>query len=543
MTLLEKGRLFGLFVIFAVFSTAAFASGRVALIIGNSDYGSVPDLKNPANDSVDIAVELENLGYEVTLLRDVTRAQMVDGLRSFRNASLGAEHAIIYYAGHGIEIDKQNYLVPTDAALKTDLDVEYEAVPLDLVVGAASGATKLRLVILDACRDNPFLKSMTRSMSTRSIGRGLASVEPSSNTLVAYAAKDGTVASDGEGRNSPYANALLAGLRTPGLEVGKLFRQVRDDVLKATYSRQEPFVYGSLSAEDVYLSLPKAPTRGGIEILPVTGNSDQPVDQTPPARTDSSAEIAFWDSVKDSDNPAYIREFLRQFPNGLFAGIAAIKLEELEDRPNGETDRVAALDTTLPDRADKPAAPAVTVTPTVIRKVQAQLNILNLNAGTADGVSGANTRAAIRRYQERVGLPVNGEIDGELVAALDAEVSDSAVQAALNTANNARSASTQRGGNDSGKQYTGFCKVIGTKILNQPGVTADSPFCLQPVIQDGKLTHLRWYVADRAYVTEVQTLGFGVYTTRGLQVFHYNGQSIEPVLGNRYNRTQFSLTQ
>ena len=163
---------------------------------------------------------------------------------------------MVYYAGHGIEVDQRNYLVPVDAELGSDHDVEYETVPLDLVVRAAERASGLRLVILDACRDNPFAASMRRAGTTRSIGRGLARVEPAGSTLVAYAAKGGTVAADGDGRNSPYTEALLAHLEEPGLEVGMMFRRVRDAVLASTRRRQEPFVYGSLSSEMVYLKAP-----------------------------------------------------------------------------------------------------------------------------------------------------------------------------------------------------------------------------------------------------------------------------------------------
>ena len=143
---------------------------------------------------------------------------------------------MVFYAGHGIEVDKRNFLIPVDARLLSDADVEFETVPLDLLSRAVERAKGLRLIILDACRDNPFAVAMQRSGATRSIGRGLASVEPSGETLVAYAAKEGTVAADGEGRNSPYTTALLAHLEEPGLEVGLMFRKVRDAVV-AVYRR------------------------------------------------------------------------------------------------------------------------------------------------------------------------------------------------------------------------------------------------------------------------------------------------------------------
>jgi uncharacterized caspase-like protein len=167
---------------------------------------------------------------------------------------------VIYYAGHGIEMGGRNYLIPVDARLQTDRDVEFEAVPLDQVLSSTEGARKLRLILLDACRENPFARQMRRTVAARAIGRGLARIEPDGGTLVAYAAKDGEVALDGEGQNSPFVTALIRHIATPGVEINKLFRLVRDDVLAATGRKQEPFVYGSLPGEDFYFIPPVATT-------------------------------------------------------------------------------------------------------------------------------------------------------------------------------------------------------------------------------------------------------------------------------------------
>jgi uncharacterized caspase-like protein len=180
-------------------------------------------------------------------------------LRDFGNKSRDADVAVVYYAGHGIELDGNNYLIPTDATLETDADVLDETVSLDRVLFAVEPAKKLRLVILDACRDNPFAKTMKRTIASRAIGRGLAKVEPSSpNTMIAFAAKAGSTASDGGSNNSPFATALVDHLAKPGLDLRKAFGFIRDDVLKATNNAQEPFVYGSLGGNDVSL-VPAAP--------------------------------------------------------------------------------------------------------------------------------------------------------------------------------------------------------------------------------------------------------------------------------------------
>src|SRR5712672_3763207 len=180
-------------------------------------------------------------------------------LRDFAAKIRDADVAVVYYAGHGIELDGTNYLIPVDATLETDGDVLDETIPLDRVLFAVEPAKQLRLVILDACRDNPFAKKMKRTIASRAVGRGLAKVEPSSpNTLIAFAAKAGSTASDGDGKNSPFALALVDHLAKPGLDLRKAFGFVRDDVLKATSNTQEPFVYGSLGGNDVTL-VPAAP--------------------------------------------------------------------------------------------------------------------------------------------------------------------------------------------------------------------------------------------------------------------------------------------
>ena len=181
-------------------ASPAFAAQRVALVIGNATYAHVPALANPLNDAADIGAALDRLGFAVTRLENAGYAALRRGLLEFQRAASASEIAVVFYAGHGIEVDQRNFLVPVDARLASDQDVEFEAVPLELVSRAVERASGLRLVILDACRENPFAVRMQRAGATRSIGRGLARVEPSGETLIAYAAKEGTVASDGAGR-------------------------------------------------------------------------------------------------------------------------------------------------------------------------------------------------------------------------------------------------------------------------------------------------------------------------------------------------------
>ena len=204
-------------------------------------------------DAEALAAEFDALGFrKVTLLRDLTREQMFASLRAFAREAETSDWSVIYFAGHGLEMGGVNWLAPVDAQFKTDRDVRLEAVSIDELSAAIEGVRGLRLIVLDACRNNPFAPQMRFTNSTRSLGTGLARVEPEGGTMVAYAAKAGQVAHDGDDGNSPFMKALLKRMRQPGLEISMLFRFVRDDVLAATARQQEPFVYGSLPSEPFY---------------------------------------------------------------------------------------------------------------------------------------------------------------------------------------------------------------------------------------------------------------------------------------------------
>ena len=311
----------------ALLSFPAPAAQRVALVIGNASYAHAPALANPLNDAADIGGALGRLGFAVTRLENADRASLWRGLQEFALAASASEIAVVFYAGHGIEVDQRNFLVPVDARLASDQDVEFEAVPLELVSRAVERASGLRLVILDACRENPFAVQMQRAGATRSIGRGLARVEPSGETLVAYAAKDGAVALDGAGRrNSPYSEALLGHLEEPGLEVGLMFRKVRDAVVGMTGGRQKPFVYGSLSSREVYLAAaPAPPVAAAFSSVQSSG-----AEASGSSRVAAESELLFWESVKDSEDPADIRVYLDHYPGGTYEALARNRLKRLD---------------------------------------------------------------------------------------------------------------------------------------------------------------------------------------------------------------------
>ncbi|MGV8986910.1 MAG: caspase family protein [Cypionkella sp.] len=240
-------------------------AAKVALVIGMGAYKHVVQLKNTINDARNVGAKLEQAGFKVTYAIDATQNQLLDTMQTFSFDAETADIALIYYAGHGVEASGENYLIPVDAEVRSNKDVQRVGVSLAQMLTAVESARKMRIVILDACRNNPFgdlidttVKvdpAKTGSNDSRSTGpSGLAPVNPDLGTLVAFAAKEGQVALDGAGADSPYATALMQSLTKPDLEISLMFRQVRDEVLKSTHNLQEPYTYGSLSGTPYYLA-------------------------------------------------------------------------------------------------------------------------------------------------------------------------------------------------------------------------------------------------------------------------------------------------
>jgi hypothetical protein len=321
-------RLFVLLILATWLSTglgtgAALAEKRVALVMGNSAYKNVARLANPANDAALVGGMFRKAGFDtVDVKLDLNVADMRKALRDFGGKAREADVAVVYYAGHGIELDGTNYLIPTDATLETDSDVLDETLPLDRALFAVEPAKQLRLVILDACRDNPFAKTMKRTIAARAIGRGLAKVEPTSpNTMIAFAAKAGSTASDGDAKNSPFATALVERLPMPGLDLRKAFGFVRDDVLKTTGYKQEPYVYGSLGGDDVPLVAAK------------------PVVAGPQANPQDAVRRDYELALQIGTREVWTA-FLAQYPDGFYASLAKGQLNRIA----AEEARAAAAD-------------------------------------------------------------------------------------------------------------------------------------------------------------------------------------------------------
>jgi hypothetical protein len=373
-----------------VWADPALADRRVALVIGNSAYQHAPVLPNPAKDAKAIAAMFAKAGYDVVSAQyDVGNLDFKRAIRQFEDAAADADIAVVYYAGHGIEIHGTNYLVPVDAKLASDRDADDEAITLDRLAVSVDGARKLRVIILDACRDNPFGRNMKkeRTAELRGITAGLSAVEPTgTNTLIAYAARAGSQAEDGDGDHSPFALALINNLFVPGLDIRLAFGRVRDEVLKKTGNRQEPFVYGSLGAGTValvpgpteqpvvttddlqgvkgdYGLVEAIGTKGAWEVFltqhptgfyadlarqqiaklsssgpapaidkgaPQTtlASLEPPQSPTPPGP--STDEQRGWNKVKDSSNEADFRDFIKKYPTSVLANVAQSHIDAIE---------------------------------------------------------------------------------------------------------------------------------------------------------------------------------------------------------------------
>lgn len=249
---------------FFLLPASVFADERVALVIGMSDYKSVVKLDNTLNDARAISQTLENIGFNVTTALETGSSDLRTIVEEFAFRAETADLALIYYAGHGVEVQGENFLIPVDANVKSNQDIQRQGISLKQLLASVENARKMRIVILDSCRDNPFGDTLdiaaleetaAAAEQTRSFGSsGLAEPSPDRGTMVAFAAKDGERALDGSGANSPFAIALMENLVKPDLEISLMFRQVRDQVLKVTQNQQEPHTYGSLSGTPFYVA-------------------------------------------------------------------------------------------------------------------------------------------------------------------------------------------------------------------------------------------------------------------------------------------------
>ena len=313
----------------ALLAGPAAAERRVALVIGNGAYTSVPALANPRADAEAMAATLRRVGFEVELGTDLDLQAMRRTVQTFARALEGADVALFFYAGHGMQVYGQNYLLPVDAVLETEADLDFAAFPARLVMSQMERWPSVKIVILDACRDNPFETALSRSMgATRAasaLSRGLAPIETAGGTLLAYATDPGDVAADGDGRHSPFTAALLKHVGTPGVEINTMLARVRADVYRSTGKQQRPWAETSLIGE--FYMVPEAPEP------PVTEAMMAPPSPAPAPHgglDPRTLELALWEAAQAGGTVADYQEYLRQYPDGIFAGIAQNRVLALQ---------------------------------------------------------------------------------------------------------------------------------------------------------------------------------------------------------------------
>ncbi len=407
-------------------STVASADRRVAFVVGNGAYTHAPALANPANDAREVAAALERLGFDVVSGFDLKNADLRLRIRDFATKLAGADVALFFYAGHGLQVGGENFLIPVDAAISTEADLDFNAVKMDLVSRQMDRETKIKIVMLDACRDNPFEKQLARSMSrTRSatLKKGLAEIGSNvGGTLIAFATDPGDVALDGDGKHSPFTTALLRHIETPGIEVGLMMRRVTKDVFEATKERQRPWTNASLTGEfymkpgDAPPAAAPAPGLQTAAVPPATGGFDE-----------RQMEMTLWQSAEKSGSKADYEEYIKQYPNGRFAGLARNRIAAAKPG-DVRTAAVAPTNTATPELGrsldpgarspDEVAEEALGIAFNDRIGIQRRLMLLGFDPRGVDGSFGPGTRNAIGAWQRSRTFAPTGFFNAQTYPAL-----------------------------------------------------------------------------------------------------------------------------
>jgi uncharacterized caspase-like protein len=402
--------------IFMLFTAhAAVADKRVAFVVGNGAYKNVAQLPNPPIDAKAMAGVLRNVGFEVVEGVNLTRDKMTEKLLDFGKRAQGADVAVFYYAGHGIAINGTNYLLPIDADIKSEMDVKLgAAINIDLTLDQTMGDAKVKLVFLDACRDNPFAAKI-RSTATRSVsvGQGLAEMKSGEGTLIAFATGPGQTALDGqEGTNSPFTRALIAHIAEPGIEIQQAMTEVRAQVNEETNKGQLPWGHTNLTGS-VYLNpaakepakdaAPAAPAASGTTAVPAVAST---------GGSSSEVEVEFWRSVKDSNKAEELNAYLTSYPNGQFRSLALARIAALENSPSTTTRNLTSgVDpATFTEEANQVTEDQLALDKGLRKDVQRRLNGLGFDVKQT-GKFDDDTRTVIKRWQAARGYPVSGYLN------------------------------------------------------------------------------------------------------------------------------------
>jgi len=385
-------------------ANAAKADRRVAFVVGNGAYKNVAQLPNPPIDAKAMAAVLRNVGFEVVEGTNLTRDAMTERLLEFGKKAQGADVAVFFYAGHGIAVSGTNYLLPIDADIKSEMDVKLgAAINIDLTLDQTMSDAKVKLVFLDACRDNPFAARIKSNSGTRSVSvqSGLAEMKSGEGTLIAFATGPGQTALDGqEGTNSPFTRALIAHITSPGVEIQQAMTEVRAQVNEETNKGQLPWGHTNLIGS-VYLNPVAAPAPGAAAPSPAA-----PVASTAGG---SDVELEFWRSVRESNKPEELNAYLTSYPNGQFKSLALARIAALE---NGASTTTRNLTTgidpaTFTEDANQTTEDQIGLDKGQRRDVQRRLTGLGFDTKVTGKFDDA-TRGVIMRWQAARGYPRSG---------------------------------------------------------------------------------------------------------------------------------------
>ena len=389
---------------FLVSADAALADKRVAFVVGNGTYKNVAPLPNPAVDAKSMAKVLRNVGFDVVEGTNLTRDKMTEKLLDFGKKAEGADVAVFFYAGHGIAVNGTNYLLPVDADLKSEMDVKLgAAINVDLTLEQTMSDAKVKLVFLDACRDNPFAAKIRSAKATRSVSvqSGLAEMKSGEGTLIAFATGPGQTALDGEaGTNSPFTRALVANVAAPGVEIQQAMTKVRAQVNEETGKNQLPWGHTNLIGT-VYLNPAGAPAAADA--------TNTPAASTGPA---SEVELEFWRSIKDSNKVEELNAYLQSYPNGQFKSLALSRIASLQDGPSSTTRNLTTgIDpATFTQDADQVSEDQIGLDKGQRRDVQRRLNGLGFDT-RINGKFDEATRSVIKRWQAARNYPATGYLN------------------------------------------------------------------------------------------------------------------------------------
>jgi hypothetical protein len=442
---------------------SAKAERRVAFVVGNGTYKNVQPLPNPETDAKSMASVLRNVGFEVVEGTNLTRDKMTERLLEFGKKAQGADVAVFFYAGHGIAIGGTNYLLPIDADIKSEMDVKLgSAINIDLTLDQTMSDAKVKLVFLDACRDNPFAaKIKANAGATRSVSvqTGLAEMKSGEGTLIAFATGPGQTALDGQqGTNSPFTRALIDNIASPGVEIQQAMTMVRAQVNEETRKGQLPWGHTNLIGA-VYLNpaaAPAATAAGPASSGPAVAA----------AAPDSDVEVEFWRSVKESNRPEELNAYLSSYPNGQFKPLALARIAALKDGPSTATRNLTAgIDPkTFDAEANQTTEDRIGLAIGQRRDVQRRLNGLGFDTRVT-GKFDASTRAVITRWQAARGYPSSGFLNRLQHKALLTEIVVTTPTASSSSSNarpvrrvqrqQPQRSGGQRGGGDAGAAFVG----------------------------------------------------------------------------------------